>query len=176
MYVYKPVFRGYVIPNSEKRVSFLTTITTWSKKCPRGFNALSRAHFISTEQLCSKSIYQQCFNALSRAHFISTRRSQMRLNQMKRFNALSRAHFISTNENEAYNKTRKMFQCPKPGSLHFYGRDYISGIIVRRGFNALSRAHFISTNLQKMIWKAQNMFQCPKSGSLHFYPTLSNPR
>ena len=128
MYVYKPVFRGYVIPNSEKRVSFLTTITTWSKKCPRGFNALSRAHF------------------------------------------------ISTNENEAYNKTRKMFQCPKPGSLHFYGRDYISGIIVRRGFNALSRAHFISTNLQKMIWKAQNMFQCPKSGSLHFYPTLSNPR
>ena len=121
MYVYKPVFRGYVIPNSEKRVSFLTTITTWSKKCPRGFNALSRAHFISTEQLCSKSIYQQCFNALSRAHF------------------------ISTNENEAYNKTRKMFQCPKPGSLHFYADAIGISEIQEKSFNALSRAHFIST-------------------------------
>ncbi len=111
-------------------------------------NALSRAHFISTESGKHGAVAYldkmcQCPISGSRHFYFITQKSVK--DQLGCVNALSRAHVISTLTREA------------------------TGIIINNRVNALSRAHVISTWVELDRAEAKKMCQCPISGSRHFY-------
>ena len=129
------------------RTSFLLDESRSGCESNKCVNALSRAHFISTEMIKqAENVIKKLVSMpyLGRTSFLLRKRF-LQIRKPTRVNALSRAHFISTGTFKKTVLQRSIVSMPYLGRTSFLQTQKLPDSTKTGCVNALSRAHFIST-------------------------------